>query len=239
MSATSLYSLLDLSTETAENLGATDDISISTCKRLINRALVRITEKYDWPFLFVEGGTIATVGGTETYSLSATVQKVTNVYVTGTRARTLRLMENRQFRQTFTNPILSTGTPNYYRYAGVDSVTGAKKIGLYTIPSTVETIYYDYIKKMPLLSNHTDDVRIVCGLPDHTVDALIELATAIGMRKFDDADYESAMAEAIVRWDTIYQDYTNEIDDRLRARAFEGADYDGPMPVLPPQFGPQ
>lgn len=222
----------------AESLGAVDDVTVATCKRLVNRALVRISEKYDWPFLFVQGGTITTVASTETYSLDTTVQKVTSMYVTGTRSRVLRLMEGRQFRQTFTNPILSTGTPNYYRYAGVDASTGAKKVSLYTIPSTAETIYYDYVKKMPLLSNNTDDVRTVCGLPDHAVDALIELATAIGMRKFDDADYESAMAEAIVRWDAIYQDYTNEIDDRLRARSFEGAEFIGMDPILPPAYGP-
>lgn len=81
------------------------------------------------------------------------------------------------------------------------------------------------------------DIRRETNMPDHMVDALIELATAIGFREQDDSDYESAMAEAVARWQDLLAEDLNEIDDKIRQVAFEADRIYYGDPVLPPQYG--
>ena len=237
MSATDLFTLTDLSLEVAQILGDTSDIGIAKAKKFINRALIRVSEIGDFPFLVIEGASFATVASTETYGLAVGVKRILAVYVTGNSARKFTLMNNRDFRERFPNVSSSVGTPYFYRYTKTDTTTGQRYVGLYPIPSAVETIYYDYIKEMVLLTNNTDDVRIVSGLPDYMVDALIELAAAIGMREQDDENYEGAMAEAIARWNNLYLENNSEIDDRIRARPSDGQSLDYLDPKLPSNYG--
>lgn len=237
MAADSLFTLLDLATETSQNLGATDDVSIAKAKKFVNRALIRISEMGPWSWQMVYDATVNTVSGTESYVLATDVKKLQAVWINDTARRKLRLIDDRRFREIFTQNVTPQGTPLYYRDFGRDATTGNRKIALYPVPNSVLAIGYDYEREMQLLVDNTDDVRVETGMPDHMVDALIELATAIGYREQDDSDYGSAMAEAIERWIELRNNDQTEIDDAIRAAPMGGDGRDFLDPILPPRFG--
>lgn len=237
MAADSLYSLLDIATETAQNYGSTDDITIAKAKKWVNRALLRVAEMGPWSWTMVYDTSLATVSGTETYSLASGVKKVHALWVQDTARRKLRLIDDRRFREIFTQNTTPQGTPLYYRDYGRNASTGYKMIALYPVPNAILTLKYDYEREITLLVDNTDDVRVDSGLPAHMVDALIELATAIGYREQDDSDYASAMAEAIQRWQRLKEEDLTEIDDNFRAAAFGDVDSSWGDPVLPPKYG--
>ena len=172
----------------------------------------------------------------ESYVLGEGVKKIYSIYYQQNVRRNLKLIEDRRFREIFTYNVTPSGTPVWYRLYGRDATTGRRKVALFPIPASQLPIYYDYRKEMPMLVNDSDDVRVVTGMPDHMIDALIELATAISFRQLDDSDYESAMAEAMARIQRLHAEDSTEIDDRIRMRNFDSAEYMGD-PVLPPQYG--
>lgn len=237
MAATDLFTLEDLATEVAQNYGDTSDITIAKAKKWINRALLRINEMGDWSWLMTFDATFSTVSGTESYTLADGVKRVYSLFIQDTSRRVLRLMDDRTFREMNTSAVNPQGTPYSYRLYGRNSTNGRRKVALWPVPNAVFTMYYDYRKDISLLSADTDDVRITCGMPAHMVDALIELASAIGYRELDDSDYESAMAEAVVRWQNLLADDLTEIDDRIRQRSFDDDFLPLGDPMLPPQFG--
>lgn len=237
MAANSLFTLEDLSLQVAQNYGDTSDITIAKCEKFINRALLRINEMGDWSWLMKYDATFNTTSGTETYTLGAGVKKVYALYYSDNVRRKLRLMDDRRFREIFTYNVTPTGTPLWYRLAGRDTTYGRRQVKLFPIPNATIAMYYDYRQEISLLTATTDDVRVVTGMPDHMVDALIELATAIGYREQDDGDYESAMEEAMARLQRLLEDDLTEIDDRVRMANFEGDSVYYGDPVLPPQYG--
>lgn len=237
MASTSLYTLAEIAAVVAENYGADDDITLARAKKWVNRALMRINEMGDWSWLMAFDATFSTVASTESYVLGAGVKKIYSVSLNiGSARRKLRLIDDRKFRDLFAYNTTTTGTPSWYRLFGRDASTGRRKVALFPIPSSVVSVYYDYRKEITLLTNDSDDVRATTGMPDHMIDALIELATAISYRQLDDSDYANAMAEAVARWRTLLAEDLNEIDDTIRMRGF---DMDASMfgdPVLPPQY---
>jgi hypothetical protein len=236
MAANEIYTLLDAATEVSQAYGDTSDISIAKAKKWCNRALVRMAEIHDWSWLKVFDASIATVSGTESYSLASGVKKIYAIWLQDSARRKLRLIDDRRFREIYTQATTPQGNPLYYRNYGRDS-SGNRKIALYPVPNAVLTLKYDYVKEITLLVNNTDDVREVTGMPAHMVDAWIELATAIGYREQDDSDYQSAMAEAVERVIRLAAEDGAEIDDEIRAAAFGDSGNDWLDPVLPPRFG--
>jgi len=236
MASEDLFSFLDIATEVSQNYGATDDVTIAKAKKWVNRALVRISEVGHWSWRETFDTSVATVSGTETYVLAANVKHITALWIQDTARRKLRLIDNRRFRQIYTQATTPQGTPLYYRTYGRDATTGYRKIALYPVPNAVFTVKYDYQKEMDLLVNNTDDVRVVTGMPDHMVDALIELATAISYREQDDSDYQSAMAESMARWRALYDEDNTEIDDVIRAASDDGGGGGYEDPILPPSY---
>lgn len=247
MSSNSLFTLTDLATEVALNYGDQSDITIAKAYKWINRALMRISEMGDWSWLKVYDATFNTVNGTEAYTLADGVKKIDSVFVFNNVRRRLQMIEDRMFRQHFLNPTTVTGTPQFYRNYGRSSASGSegrRRIALYPVPSSVLAIYYDYTKEISLFSSihesggasSTVTVSQLTGMPQHMVDALIEMATAIGMRELDDSNYDAAMSEAMLRWDRLLQEDLHEIEDSIRMRSFEDSTGQVADPVLPPQY---
>jgi hypothetical protein len=110
-----------------------------------------------------------------------------------------------------------------------------QKIGLYPIPDAAYTLKWDGIKPITLLSATTDDVRIVTGMPSHYVDALIEMATAIGWNEVDDAEAKAKLQEAVLRLEALWKRDSHSIEDTHLMRGFDSDDYHRD-PVLPPQY---
>lgn len=237
MAADSLYTLLDIATQVAQNYGDTSDITLAKAKQWVNRALIRIDEIGDFSWLMKFDETFNTVAGTETYTLVDGVKRIYAIYYQQNVRRKLRLMDDRRFREVFTYSVSPQGTPLWYRLYGRNATNGNRKVALWPIPNNAIAIYYDYRKEMTLLVNDSDDVRSVTGMPGHMVDALIELATAISFRELDDSDYESAMAEAVGRWQKLLAEDLSEIDDNIRMKNFESDSIYFGDPVLPPQYG--
>lgn len=235
MAANSLFTLSEIANEVSQIYGSTDDITQAKAKKWINRALMRINEMGDWSWLMVFDGTFTASSGTETYALATNVKKVYSIFYSSGVRRKLRLMDDRIFRSIATQVTTPQGTPLWYRLYGRDA-SGNRKVALWPIPNATLTMYYDYRKEIDLLVNDSDDVRTVTGMPDHMVDALIELAAAIGMRELDDSDYESAMSEAVARWKNLLAEDLSEIDDGIRMRAYEADATNYQDPVLPAQY---
>ncbi len=236
MASNDLYTLLDIATEISQNYGSVDDITIAKAKKWTNRALLRMAEIADWSWLKVFGASIATVSGTESYSLTSGVKKIYAIWLEDSARRKLRLIDDRRFREIYTQATTPQGNPLYYRNFGRDA-SGNRKIALYPVPNAVLSVKYDYVKEIDLLVNNTDDVREVTGMPAHMVDALIELGTAISYREQDDSDYQSAMGEAIARIIKLAEDDGAEIDDVIRTAPFGDSGNDYQDPVLPPKYG--
>lgn len=236
MAANDLFTLLDIATEVSQNYGDTSDITIAKAKKWVNRALMRISEMGTWSWQKVYDEALNTVAGTETYTLADGVKKINAIWIQGSTRRKLRLIEDRRFREIFTQPTTPQGTPLYYRNYGRDATSGEKKIAIYPVPNAVYALKYDYDREIQMLVDNTDDVRVETGMPAHMIDALIELATAIGYRELDDSDYESAMAEALERWRALFADDSSEIDDRIRQAPFEADGPDLNDPVLPSNY---
>jgi hypothetical protein len=127
----------------------------------------------------------------------------------------------------------------------VTSSSGSDPAVTATVSSQATGSFIVALSPTPATANYTlswslerdPDVRRETMMPDHMVDALIELATAIGFREQDDSDYESAMAEAVARWQGLLAEDLNEIDDKIRQVAFEADRVYYGDPVLPPQYG--
>lgn len=237
MAADSLFTLDDIALQVAQNYGDTSDITIAKAEKWINRALLRINELGDWSWLMKFDATFNTTSGTETYTLGAGVKKIYALYYSDNVRRKLRLMDDRRFREVFTYNVTPTGTPLWYRLGGRSTINGRRQVKLFPVPNATIAMYYDYRQEMPLLVNSTDDVRVVTGMPDHMVDALIEMATAISFREQDDSDYQSAIQEAEARLQRLLAEDETEIDDRIRMANFEGDSVYYGDPVLPPQYG--
>ena len=245
MAVNSLFTLEDIATQVALNYGDQTDFTIEKAKKWVNRALLRINEMGDWSWLMVFDATFNTASGTEAYTLADGVKRVYSLFITSSTARRkLKLVDDRRFREVYTNTVTPQGTPHIYRLYGRSTAVGfegRRKVALWPVPNATYAMYYDYRREIPLFTDALDasgaTVMEVTGMPAHMVDALIELATAISFRELDDSDYESAMAEAMARWNNLLADDLTEIDDSIRMRAFNTETSYFGDPVLPPQYG--
>ncbi len=235
MAATDLFTLSDLALQVALNYGATDDSTLAKAKKWINRSLLYYSELGYWSWQRVYDQSLATVAGTATYSVGAT--KIQKIYMSSPIQRDLILIEDRRFRELYPNSTF-TGAPYFWRRAGQSkTVVDTQIIGLYPIPDAVYTLKYDGIKEMTLLSADTDDVRTVTGMPSKFVNMLIELATSIGFKELDDAQYGEQFQECLLRLKGLYGDDQTEIDDVLVFATIDNFDANYYQdPILPPGY---
>jgi hypothetical protein len=236
MAASDLFTLAQIADQVCLNFGDTSDITQAKAKKWINRALLRFSELGDWSWQRVFAASLSTVASTEIYDLSG-VKQITAIYVSSPVQRKLTLMEDREFRRRYPNNT-ATGMPYYYREAGWSTTTAnTRKLGFYPIPDGVYTIKYDYIRSIQLLSSDTDDIRVATGMPQHLVDLVIEMATAIGWKELDDGDSTEQMREVLQRLAAAYAEDQHSIDDVFVMAPLETSDIDKFFdPVLSPNF---
>lgn len=214
MAANSLFTLEEIATQVALNVGDTSDYSITLAKQWVNRALLRFMEMGTWSWQHVYGGTVNTVAGTATITLTG-ILKMESLFINSPMQRKLILIEDRKFRAMYPNAT-ATGAPYYYRVAG-NSLTTVNTLvfGLYPIPDAVYTLNYDYIRPIGLLSADADDIRTTTGMPSSHVDLVIEMATAIGFKADDDEASSRQMEECMARLAAAYSKDQYQIEDRL------------------------
>lgn len=248
MSAVDLFTLADLQLQVGLNLGATDDVTLAKCAKYINRALIRFQEMGIWSFQQVYeqsfpggiGGSV-TVNGTKTYSVPECLE-ITSLFMSSPIQRRLVMLGDRDYRRMYPNDT-ATGTPYYYLRRGRSGLVSPAtfnilKIGLYPIPDAAYTLKWDGYKKITLLSNATDDIRAVSGIPEPMVDLVIEMATAIGWKEIDDGDAAAQMQECMSRLGGFYQDDNHSIEDVHVLAPLDGDNMDKIFdPILPPNFG--
>lgn len=237
MAANSLFTLSELATQVANNYGATDDVTIAKAKQWINRALMRMRRRGQWQFLEVLGGSFSTVASQEVYVMDTSILKINALWTKDTN-RKLVLLDNREFRESIVDGEDSTGDPSTYRLAGRDTATGGLKIALWPVPSSATTIYVDSQKTIPLLTADSDDIRLITGMPDHYIEAVIDLASALGSKERDDGDYQAEIQEAELHVQALWLEDQTQLDDDLTSREFSSSYViDSDDPVLPTKFG--
>lgn len=240
MAANSFFTLSELQTQVGLNLGATDDVSLGKCGKYINRSLVRFSEMgiWSWQRVFGQafpGATSVTVAGTGEYSVRNCLE-MHSLYVQNDSR--LVLMGDREFREQYPSPT-ATGKPYLYLERGRANANTSNldtlKIGLYPIPDAAYTLLWDGLKPVSLLTNLTDDVRVVTGMPVSMVDILIEMATAIGWKEIDDAAAADQMREVMARLRGAYERDNHSLEDTHRFQEPLADDYYRD-PRLPPQY---
>lgn len=234
MAASDLFTLAQIADQVCLNYGDTSDFTQAKARKWVNRALLRFSELGDWSWQRVYAQTFATVASTEAYSVAG-IKAITKVFLASPIQRDLDLIEDRLFRQIFPNNT-ATGTPCYYREYGWSLTTvNTRKIALYPIPDAVYTVNYDGVRAIQLLTSDTEDVRTSTGMPQHLVDLLIEMATAVGFKELDDEQAKAQMDECLTRLGAAYFNDQTNIDDRI----IMAPDYSLARnldPVLPPQY---
>lgn len=236
MAADALFTLADMATQVALNVGATDDFTMAKAKKWINRSILRFEEMGTWGWQKVYAQVLSTVALQEEYSVQ-NILKITSMYLSTPIQRRMTLLDERQFRRMYPNNT-AVGTPYYYHTTGWSTATiNTRKYALYPIPDTIYTVKYDGIRPITLLSNDTDDIRLITGMPSNLVDIVIEMATAVGFKEEQDVDSSAQMQECIMRLKGAYQEDHSEIDDRLVMVPMEADDLDRYFdPQLDPRF---
>ena len=236
MAANSLFTLSELADQVCLNIGDVSDLTQAKAKKWINRALIRFSEMGIWSWQYRFAQSLPTVANQEEYSVSGFL-KVNSLYIAEATQRTLRLIEDRQFRMMYPNST-ATGSPYYWRRTGSSTtVVNTIKISLYPIPDAVYSMKFDGIAPITLLSTDADDIRLITGMPSPLVDLVIEMATAIGWKEIDDTDSREQMQECMVRLKAAYGDDSSEIDERLVMAPMESDEWNRWFdPVLPSNF---
>lgn len=189
-----------------------------------------------WSWQRVYGQTLLTVASQTEYAVGAI--KITSLYMASPIQRDLILIEDRRYRQLYPNDQFF-GAPYFWRRMGQSKVAvDTQFIGLYPIPDAIYTLKFDGIREMTLLSADTDDVRAVTGMPSKCVNMLIELATSIGFKELDDAQYREQFEECLIRLKGLYGDDQTEIEDVLVFATLDNNDINYFQdPILPPNYG--
>lgn len=236
MAANDLFTLADLATQIALNVGATDDLTLAKAKKNVNRALIRFSEMGYWSWQYLYGQPLVTANGVEIYDVSPVV-KINTIYTSEPIQRKLSLVEDRKFRMMYPNNT-AVGAPYYWRRTGWSAATvNAQKIGLYPIPDTVYNLKYDCVAPIVLLVNDTDDIRTVTKMPSQHVDLVIEMATAVQWKQIDDVQSREQMQECVVRMKAAYGDDKSEIDEKLIMAPLEADNIDRYFdPQMDPRF---
>lgn len=192
----------------------------------------------EWSFQRVYGESFSTVANTATAEIT-NVLRIDSMYTATPLQRKLTLIEDRLFRIRFPNAT-ATGTPYYWRIAGRKKTnTDIQIVGLYPIPDAVYTINWDGVRKIPLLTNDSDDIRTVTGMPTQYVNLVIEIATALGYKGDDDALAREQLEECATRLQNFYHKDQDQIDDRLIMRPQDSDSLDQMYdPILPSNYGP-
>ena len=126
----------------ADQFGDASAAMIIRIKRYVNWSQQDVCSRLLGTDILFGTTTIATIASTGIYTLDATADKLIDLYIDSnvihhmTREELDSLDPSRE----------SAGIPSYWTEAGRDAATGAMKIELYPIPSSVLTVTYNYRK---------------------------------------------------------------------------------------------